>query len=408
MVTLVLGCLGAVTGASSSFAGELVFSDLRCEQGPCLQSIWKSTDDGAVQTRLSVDPMPDHGARDWMPSWSPDGSSVVFARFGKPSGLYVADARGAESERLLVDDEGSGGGGFPDWSPRGDTIAFESIRSEAGGLPDSATALPFGVKDTDIFLVDADGSNLRRIVNGPGREHYPRFSQDGARVIFEKEGAGPGGLVGEADDTGWYSVALDGSDERRLTVGLPPMPEYSPDGNYLAFVTRWQELYTMRADGSDIRRWPGGVPYGYGIGWSPVGPSLFYGSYTGRTSIIHRAVVSAPDLPPIAITKGEQVDWAGGSSALPGPDGLPPATVVLGAQQRPIAIAPQGRSAAARIARASKKVPSVPLRKLHFFAVDATGVRRVDAALGRVGRRGRCRFLGARGFSRLRSCKRPL
>lgn len=162
-------------------------------------------------------------------------------------------------------------------------------RPQAGGLPDRPSSIP--ADDSDIFLVNTDGSNVRRIVNGSGRDMYPRFSQDGSQVIYLAEGNGPGGLVGEADDSGWYSIALDGSDVRRLTFGLPPMPEYSPDGRYLAMVTRWDEVYTMRADGTDIRRWPGTSYYNSQVAWAPSGPTLFYAALDReiRAQVIYRA-----------------------------------------------------------------------------------------------------------------------
>lgn len=97
---------------------------------------------------------------------------------------------------------------------------------------------------------------MRRIVNGAGGEDLPRFSEGGDRIIFRRVGEFAAG-AGEEDVAGWYSVRLDGSDERRLTLGLPPVPHYSPDGRVIAIVTASHDLYTMRSDGTDVRRWPG-------------------------------------------------------------------------------------------------------------------------------------------------------
>lgn len=408
---LALAAWGCILAASAqpSLAGELVFSDTRCEQGPCQPSIWKSRDDGLFRQRLTTDEPQPLISRDWAPSWSPDGGQVVFSRFSSNGGMYpraglfIADATGREPARQLTAEPSDH---FPDWSPRGDAVVFEANREQAAGLPDVPSSI--GAPESDIFVVNIDGSNVRRIVNGSGRDTFPRFSQDGSRVIYLAEGNGPGGLVGEADDSGWYSIALDGSDVRRLTFGLPPMPEYSPDGRYLAMVTRWDELYTMRADGTDIRRWPGTADYYSQVAWSPLGPTLFYPALDRKTRVkaIYRADVSSPDSRAVPVTTGTYVDWTDPNGGLGPPDGLPPTTVLLGPEQRPL-----GQTAAiagaSSEARKRPRIPSVAAAKLHFFAVDRTGVQRVEAALGRPVR-GRCRFLGTRRFGRLRSCRKPL
>lgn len=404
LLSAMLAVSGACAFASASPAGELALSANRCDQGACQESIWRAGDDGALQQRLTFE-----GGRDMSPSWSPDGRSVAFSRFGAEDGrwgLYVVDAAGGEPRQITW-----GVDWWPDWSPRGDAIAFEGIRGdEAGGLPDSPSSQPFGINDSDIFLVDPDGSDLRRVVNGSGDEMHPRFTQDGSRVVFLRLGTGPGGLVGEGDDSGWYSVELDGSDERRLTVGLPPMPEYSPDGRLLAFVTNWNELYTMRADGTDIRRWPGQTVFQWYVAWSPIGPTLYYPSFgPDRTATVNRIDFSAAQPRPVPLIEGMDVDWTDGTGGGSAPDGLAPATVLLGPKQRPIAQTSGAAYASARRYRPRRsRPPSVAKRELHFYAVDRTGIRRVDAAIARVVRRGRCRFLGRRRLGRVRSCSKPI
>ncbi len=408
VVALAVCGLTVALGAQPSLAGELAFEDTRCEQGPCEMSIWRATDDGLFAQRLTAMELQPVFGRDWSPSWSPDGDRVVFTRTTsyseKPGGLFIADAAGRERVRQLTDGRSDL---FPDWSPRGDTVVFESGREGAGGLPDRPSSVLRA--DSDVFLVNTDGSNVRRIVNGSGQDMKPRFSQDGTRVIYLAEGNGPGGLIGEADDSGWYSIALDGSDVRRLTFGLAPMPEYSPDGRYLAMITNWDEVYTMRADGTEIRRWPGeSNHFASQVAWAPSGPTLFYNALDRsiRADVIYKVDLSSPEPTAVPLMTGGYPDWTDGSGALGPPDGIAPTTVLLGPQQRPLEL-PAANASASSEAKPRPRIPSVPAGKIHFFAVDRTGVGRVEAALGRVVG-DRCRFLGTRRLGRLRSCRKPL
>lgn len=187
------------------------------------------------------------------------------------------------------------------------------------------------------------------------------------------------------------------------------MPEYSPDGRYLAMITRWDEVYTMRADGTEIRRWPGDSNHHASqVTWSPSGPTLFYDAFDRsiRANVIYKVDLSSPAPTAIPLTTGGYPDWTDASGALGPLDGIAPTTVLLGPQQRPLEL-PAVTASTLRRAKPRPRTPSVAAGKIHFFAVDRTGVGRVEAALGRVVGN-RCRFLGTKRLGRLRSCRKPL
>ena len=104
------------------------------------------------------------------PAWSPDGSRIVFARFGTDSttsrGLFVASRNGMTLRRLTKGDDSS-----PSWSPNGKTIAF----TRAGG--------PAGLED-NVYLVDADGTHERRLI---GQAAGPTWSPDGSKLAFAEQ-----------------------------------------------------------------------------------------------------------------------------------------------------------------------------------------------------------------------------
>jgi dipeptidyl aminopeptidase/acylaminoacyl peptidase len=147
------------------------------------------------------------------PGWSPDGTQIVFLRFGtKDDGGPLPRIRDAV---LVVDADGGNlrqispttlDAVSASWSPDGGRIVFES---PTGG----------GVQDTgDIYTVRPDGSGLRRLTSGD-RTTSPSWTVDG-RILFTRVAVSPGGAPG------WWTMDADGSHQTLLmspsAIGLPP------------------------------------------------------------------------------------------------------------------------------------------------------------------------------------------
>jgi hypothetical protein len=128
---------------------------------------------------------------DRAPVPSPDGSMILFdsTRDGNTE-LYVMDADGT-NHRRLTDDPGEDWGGS--WSPDGRRIAFNSTRSG----------------DLEIFVMDADGGNVRQVTFDRGVNSTPTWSPDGERIAYTSRGANDYGQI--------WSIAVDGSDPRDLS-----------------------------------------------------------------------------------------------------------------------------------------------------------------------------------------------
>ena len=66
----------------------------------------------------------------------------------------------------------------------------------------------FGTAPSDVYVMNADGTGLRRLTRSRGEDNYPAWSPDGRRIVFGSERDGNLGL---------YVMKKDGSRQRRLT-----------------------------------------------------------------------------------------------------------------------------------------------------------------------------------------------
>jgi len=160
------------------------------------------------------------------PSWSPDGKLVAMtlSKDGNPE-IYVLAVATGTLKRLTrhagIDTE-------PTWSPTGREMAFISDR---GGPP-------------HLFLMDAEGANVRPLTTG-GRHTQPRWSPKGDVIVYTQR-------QGTHDI---WAINADGSNPRRLTSGPGDNqgPTWAPNGRHLMFQSNrlgaWQ-IFSMLVDGS--------------------------------------------------------------------------------------------------------------------------------------------------------------
>jgi Tol biopolymer transport system component len=83
--------------------------------------------------------------------------------------------------------------------------------------------------DPDIYIMDAEGNNLRQLTNAPGYDGGPFFSPDGRWVIFRSDRL-------EKDMLQLYAISADGKTEVQLTKNLKHVnwcPYFHPSGKYL-------------------------------------------------------------------------------------------------------------------------------------------------------------------------------
>lgn len=149
------------------------------------------------------------------PAWSPDGRKIAFVDQSASRGtLYVMNADGSGVRRVV---RRGFDAGWPSWSPDGRSIAF-----------DHSTATESGATSA-IYIVDLDGGGLREVVaNGS----QPAWGPGGKRIAFAR----PGPLWNErihtvSPDGSRVRLVADSHDDCEIFVE----PTWSPDGEVVAF-----------------------------------------------------------------------------------------------------------------------------------------------------------------------------
>ena len=247
-------------------------------------------------TSAPADPTPEKFA-DMFGVWSPDGEMIAFVsdRTGDPE-IYVARRDGSGLKRLT---DAPGRDAHPFWFPDGDRIAFQSPRNggdvrifvmnaDGSGQRELAptqgfcgvpTVAPDGERIAymcsdsvaeageasapwRLYLINADGSGLRRISDGPGNDQVANWSPGGESLVFWSNRSGADHIYAMEVASGALRQLTDGSSQNRAAV-------YSPDGSRILFLSDrdggWA-LYEMPSMGGAVRRLAGvetefGVPY---------------------------------------------------------------------------------------------------------------------------------------------------
>ena len=192
------------------------------------------------------------GAFNGDPAYSRDGTQISFdqdvgPRAPKVHGIFVANADGSNPRRVTTgirttqafDTQSQ-------WSPDGNRLVFMSVKNS---------------KQAAIFVVNIDGTGLKRLTPWSLDAGNPDWSPDGRKILFNPYWDPHPGKFSNI-----FSMRPDGSHRTQLTRARPGVqsfaPAWSPDGTKIVFVRFTPigkqngrlDLFTMNSDGTRVRR----------------------------------------------------------------------------------------------------------------------------------------------------------
>jgi len=289
---LVIGCAAAGCGGGAEqftpgvgTAGQMAFVSQQGSVNHIFLMNINASGAGAHPARLTHETEAEN-----YPSWSPDGSRLVYQRAFNGSAIYLINADGSAEQRLSPT---PGLDVTPSWSPDGTQIVYARLLAapqpnmppmtdirimKADGTGDHAVLANtvFSVEPRwsaknqlvfmslmngsglEIYVMNADGSNLQQLTSGAYNNGDPVWSPDGTRITFGSDREGGNKL-------NIFEMNADGSQQQQLTHFDAPDEagdtNWSSDGTKIAFEydisgmkqsnpNAFAEVWIMNPDGS--------------------------------------------------------------------------------------------------------------------------------------------------------------
>jgi TolB protein len=151
------------------------------------------------------------------PNWSPDSTRIIYCTNDdlQPPKKNTAEIYSIDIATKKVAPIITGGiNTYGSWSPDMRQIVFRKI---------------IGEENSEVFLANSDGSNLRNLTNNPFFDGWPAWSPDGKQIAFASNRRGHGYQI--------FVMTADGTNPHLIanTEGRGTAPRWSPDGKTIYF-----------------------------------------------------------------------------------------------------------------------------------------------------------------------------
>lgn len=239
------------------------------------KEIWAMDYDGENQKQLTSSRF-----LNLTPACSPDGRSIAYTAYKKRNpDLYLMDLKSGDIRLLRA--APSGQSMSPDWSPDGKSIIFTASSAESSG--------------TTLWMIDADGTNLRQITSRTrGVDCSPAFSTKTGEVVFTSDRSGSPQI---------YRMDQYGANQSRVPVpgDYNDAASFSPDNTKIAYQSRTRgnafDIYVFDVASGESTRVVDPSGSNENPAWSPDGRFLvFSSSRTGKFQLFMVKVTGGAEL----------------------------------------------------------------------------------------------------------------
>ncbi len=196
------------------------------------------------------------------PLW---GKIVFYSKQAGNYEIYMMDSSGNGQVRLTFNEATDVA---PVWSPNGRQIAFHSFRDDHKDPHKHG-----GESNAEIYVMDADGGNQRRLTHYPGLDNYADWHPNSSQIAFTST---------RNENFNIFVMDADGSNIKQITdLEFASTPKWSPDGKRMAFegvIGNGREIFVINANGTGRFKVSKPRPYTrmHLGGWSPDGKRILY------------------------------------------------------------------------------------------------------------------------------------
>jgi len=231
------------------------------------------------------------------PRWSPDGTKIAYlVNNNNNTDIYIMNADGSAKYPLTTTPDQEWS---PAWSPDGEWILYEVHRT---------------LNESNLAVIPAIGGTPILLTHTPHPDHEAIWSPDGTQIAFRRS----------FSDGEWDLYLLTLPDDLSGEIPAPTVltdepgqeesPVWSHDGERIAFVSQNSagnaDIYIMNADGSSPVQITDSIEREFGLMWSSDGTQLLYTVYYLGQQKWSSAINSLDGSPPREIPTGQGAAWS--------------------------------------------------------------------------------------------------